>query len=176
MNRALLVIDVQNDFVGGSLGSEYAKETVVPNILKLIKEFNRNDRFATLDTHSDENYLQTQEGKNLPVKHCIRDTEGHKIVKELNRYILNDSWHRLEKNAFGARYMDFYNLLRNNYDEIHICGLVTDICVVSNTLILKSVFPETKIIVHESCCGGTSKEAHDAAIAVMRSCQVTIEE
>ena len=173
MDKALLIIDVQNDFVSGSLGSEYAQNTVVPNIKNLISEFSRSNRFATLDTHDNDKYLETPEGKKLPVKHCIEDTEGHNIVKELNRYILNDSYHRIIKKTFGAKPIELYNdFLR--YDEIHICGLCTDICVVSNVLILKAIFPEKTIIVHENCCGGTSKEAHDAAITVMKSCQIDI--
>lgn len=176
MSKALLIIDVQNDFVTGSLGSEYARDVVVPNILNLIKEFDRRDRFATLDTHFDKTYPETQEGKKLPIKHCIEDTKGHKIAKELNRYILNDSNHRIEKYTFGAPQMVLYNVFYEQYEEIHICGLVTDICVVSNALILKSLYPNSRIVVHESCCGGTSKEAHDAAITVMKSCQIDIEE
>ena len=173
MNKALLIIDVQNDFVSGSLGSKYAQSAIVPNIKNLIPEFNRDDRFATLDTHDNNKYMETQEGKKLPVKHCIEDTEGHNIVKELNRYILNDSHHRIIKKTFGADPMELYNdFLR--YDEIHICGLCTDICVVSNALILKALFPEKMIIVHGNCCGGTSKETHDAAIATMKSCQIDI--
>ena len=174
VKKALLIVDVQNDFVTGSLGSEYAKDVVVPNIKNLISGFSRGDRFATLDTHDNDKYLETQEGKKLPVKHCIEDTEGHNIVKELNRYILNDSHHRIIKRTFGAKSMELYNdFLR--YDEIHICGLCTDICVVSNALILKALFPEKRIIIHENCCGGTSNVAHMAALTVMKSCQIDIE-
>lgn len=177
MRKVLLIIDVQNDFVTGSLGSEYAKDVVVPNIKKLIPEFKQQDRFATLDIHFDDSYLESQEGRNLPIKHCIFGTNGCKIVKELNRYILTDCAHRIIKFNFGAKSIDLYNSFSYSIglpDEIHICGLVTDICVISNALILKSIFPERKIIVHESCCGGTSKEAHDAAIKVMKSCQIDI--
>ena len=183
MKKALLIIDVQNDFVTGSLGSEYARDVVVPNIVELAKQFNKKDIYFTLDTHG-ENYLLTQEGIKLPIKHCIVGTEGHRLVKELDKFILkgqlNKALHIIVKDRFGAFQTDFYNMfykpyMNIGYDEIHICGLVTDICVISNALILKSTFPWIKIVVHENCCGGTSKEAHDAAILVMKSCQIDIE-
>lgn len=180
--KALLIIDAQNDFVTGSLGSEYAKDVVIPNVIELTKQFDKEDIYFTLDTHFDENYLETQEGKKLPIKHCILGTKGHKLVKELDDLIIDGRYrsvHTIIKDRFGAFPIQLYTTFCTGnlyYDEIHICGLVTDICVITNTLIIKSIFPEIRIVVHENCCGGTSKEAHDAAIKVMKSCQIDIEE
>ena len=174
MNKALLIIDVQNDFVTGSLGSEYARDVVVPNILKLASEFDPRDIFTTLDTHT-EDYLNTQEGKKLPIKHCIVNTDGCDLIPEIENLIKGENFfHKIHKETFGID-RDFILDVLDYCDEIHICGLVTDICVISNALIIKSTLPEIRIVVHENCCGGTSKEAHDAAILVMKSCQIDIE-
>ena len=177
MDKALLIIDVQNDFVTGSLGSEYAEKAVVPNIVKLCEEFNSSDIYATLDTHFSD-YNETLEGKKLPVAHCISGTKGHELVEELQKILCKDSYldrisHIILKGTFGAP-NDILSDTFNRYDEIHICGLCTDICVVSNALILRALFPNKPIIVHENCCGGTSKKAHDAAIITMKSCQIDI--
>lgn len=170
MKKALLIVDVQNDFVSGSLGSEYAQEVVVPNVLALAKQFNAEDIYATMDTHY-ESYLSTPEGKKLPVEHCISGTTGHELVASVNKLIAD--YHRIYKLTFGASPIALAYLFKE-YDEIHVCGLCTDICVVSNVLILKALFPDKNIIVHENACGGTSKENHDAAITTMKSCQVDI--
>jgi len=177
-DKALLIIDVQNDFVTGSLGSEYAKNVVVPNVVKLGREFG-TDIFITMDTH-DSDYLETLEGKKLPVSHCIFGTPGHELVPEIEDLIADAFSHFLPmlshiivKNTFGAEQKILTESFES-YDEIHICGLCTDICVVSNALILRALFPNKIIVVHENCCGGTSKEAHDAAIKVMKSCQIDI--
>jgi len=173
-NKALIVIDEQVDFVTGTLGSKYAEKTVVPNTVELIKQFPKTDVYATQDTHYPE-YWTTLEGKKLPVQHCMAGTYGHKLVPELRDLILDDPLHRITKITFGAN-MDILLSVFMNYDELHICGLCTDICVVSNALILRALFPDKPIILHESCCGGTTKEAHDAAVMVMRSCQIDISE
>lgn len=170
MDKALLIIDVQNDFVSGSLGSEYAQNTVVPNVVKLIEEFPTKNIYATLDTHL-WNYAETQEGKKLPVEHCIAGTWGNQLVDEIKDKIPEE--HQIFKYTFGANPEELKRLLRD-YSEIHVCGLCTDICVVSNALILKALFKEKKIIIHENACGGTTKENHDAAIVTMKCCQVDI--
>lgn len=173
-NKALLVIDEQVDFVTGTLGSKYAENTVVPNTVQLIKQFPKTDIYATQDTHFSE-YFTTLEGKKLPVQHCMAGTSGHELVPELKDLIFDDPLHQIKKVTFGAN-MDILLSIFMNYEEIHLCGLCTDICVVSNALILRALFPNKTIILHESCCGGTSKEAHDAAVTVMRSCQIDISE
>lgn len=170
MKKMLLIVDVQNDFVSGSLGSEYAQTVVAPNVIDLAKQFNKSDIFATMDTH-EENYLDTSEGKKLPVKHCIKNTWGHDLISELEPFV--ERTHCLLKNTFGYNPYTLSRLF-TDYDEIHICGLCTDICVVSNALILKASNPDKKIIIHANACGGTSKENHDAAIQVMKSCQLDI--
>ena len=173
-NKALIIVDEQVDFVTGSLGSKYAEKEVVPNTVKLIQQFPKTDVYATQDTHYQE-YWTSLEGKKLPVQHCMAGTEGHNLVPELRDLVLDDPLHRIKKVTFGAN-MDILLSIFMNYDEIHICGLCTDICVVSNALILRALFPNKVIVLHESCCGGTTKEAHDAAVTVMRSCQIDISE
>lgn len=176
IKKALLIVDVQNDFVTGSLGSEYAKDVVVPNIVELAKQFKKEDIYATMDTHF-HGYLKTQEGQRLPVEHCISGTWGHNLVPEIDALVYNVlAYNRIIKLVFGMDRDKMFNLFKD-YDEVHICGLVTDICVVTNALGFKSNshLDHIRIIVHENCCGGTSKEAHDAAITVMKSCQIDIE-
>ena len=178
-DKALLVVDVQNDFVTGSLGSEYANKVVVPNVVKLIEEFGE-DSFVTLDTHNPD-YLETFEGKKLPVEHCIIHTPGHKLVPEVEKAfekIFSNNLaalvlHIILKETFGADQEELVDSFED-YKEIHICGLCTDICVVSNALILRALFPDKTIVVHADACGGTSKEAHEAALTVMKSCQIDI--
>lgn len=123
----------------------------------------------TLDTHY-EDYLETFEGKNLPVSHCIRGTKGWDIIPELVS-IAPISAHKVYKNTFGY---SGWNFLRGDI-EFHVCGLCTDICVVSNVLALRMFFPNSCIIVDSDCCAGTSEKAHEAALEVMKSCQVEIE-
>ena len=173
--KALLIVDVQNDFVTGSLGSEYAKDVVVPNIVELAKQFDKGDVYVTYDTHED-NYLDTQEGQRLPVKHCIKHTKGWELAPEIDdiidhHYIFNE----IIKSHFGVSSGVLWSVFKY-YDEVHICGLCTDICVIANALGFKSHkgLSTIKVIVHENCCGGTSKEAHDAAITVMKSCQIDV--
>ena len=175
IKKALLIVDVQNDFVTGSLGSEYARDTVVPNIVELAKQFDKKDIYATLDTHF-HGYLKTQEGKRLPVEHCISGTEGHNLVPEIEDKVINDYTHRITKLVFGTSPDVLFDRFKG-YNEVHICGLVTDICVIANALGFKSHthLDHIRVVVHENCCGGTSKEAHDAAIRVMKSCQIDIE-
>ena len=165
--KTLIVIDMQNDFITGSLGSKDA-QAIVPIIAKKIKkqQADGGEIIFTLDTHG-ENYLETLEGKSLPVKHCIKGTHGH----ELSTALGSGKADLIEKSTFG----NFkWNLSVKDGDELELCGLCTDICVVSNALILRSKFPNSKIIVDSAACAGTSKEAHEAALTVMRSCQIEV--
>ena len=167
--RALIVVDVQNDFVTGSLGSEEAVSKI-PKISKRIADYVASGDIVvfTKDTH-DENYLNTAEGRKLPYPHCIKNTEGWNICKEV---YLEDA-DVLEKPTFGycgwKKYFDLDKL-----DSIELIGFCTDICVISNALILKATFPNIDIFVNESCCAGTTTEQHNNAISVMRSCQIEI--
>lgn len=175
IKKTLLIVDVQNDFVTGSLGSEYARDVVVPNIVELAKQFDKEDIYTTQDTHFS-NYLKTQEGQRLPIEHCISGTDGCKLVPEIDSLVIDDYKHRLIKTVFGLN-SDALLTIFHGYQEVHICGLCTDICVVSNALGFKSHshLNRVRVVVHENCCGGTSKEAHDTAIRVMKSCQIDIE-
>ena len=168
--KALLVVDMQNDFVTGSLGTDEAV-TIVSNVNEKIKKsIDENyDLFFTLDTHHN-NYLDTLEGKHLPVKHCIEGTWGHEIVDSLKPYI-NNAKKVFIKDGFG--YINIANELKD-YDEITIIGLCTDICVITQAILLKSALKNTEIYVDEKCCAGVTRELHEAAIKTMASCQINI--
>ena len=172
--KVLVVIDVQNDFVTGSLGSAAAVE-VIPNICKKIEDFD-GGIIVTQDTHDSE-YLKTQEGHNLPIVHCIEDTWGHNIERDvffalIHGYVL----HVINKTIFGANVLPSVVTRTTTEDlkEIIVIGLVTDICVITNVLLLKTFFPELTITVDASCCAGTTPENHAAALQVMRSCQINV--
>lgn len=176
MKRTLIVIDMQNDFVTGPLGTEKAR-AIVPNIKAKIDEYIRNgdEVIFTRDTH-DEDYLNTNEGKYLPVPHCIDTTEGWQVIPELD---IPECEH-IDKPTFGWpfwRYIRDWNSgihYARYFDEIELAGVCTDICVVSNALILKSMYPQSKITVDASCCAGVTPETHKAALTVMKSCQIEV--
>lgn len=165
--KTLIVIDMQNDFVTGSLGTNEAQH-IVPNVKKKLEEYyERGDQvFFTRDTHS-KNYLQTLEGKKLPVEHCIEGTKGWEIVSDLP---MDKDAMIINKTSFGFSGWHLYSL----GNEIEIIGLCTDICVISNALILKAKFPDSEIYVDASCCAGTTPELHSKALDVMKSCQVNV--
>ena len=172
--KVLIVIDVQNDFVTGSLGTPEAQE-VVPDIIRKVNEYSeRGDMIIfTADTHHDD-YLNTQEGKKLPVPHCIAGTRGWNFVPELDT---NESYTSSTMKKIYIKEQFGYNwnkLSWLNVYDIEIIGLVTDICVVSNALILKAAFPENEITVDASCCAGSTPERHRAALEVMKSCQINV--
>ena len=166
--KYLIVVDMQNDFITGSLGSKHA-EKIVPDVVKKVKNFAGKVIF-TRDTHFVD-YMQTQEGKKLPVQHCIKDTDGWQICDELKDYA-NDV---VDKITFGS--IDLPGMLKDygdEIDEIELCGLCTDICVISNAIILKANFPETKIIIDGKCCAGVSAESHKTALEAMKAVQIEI--
>ena len=168
--KYLIVVDMQVDFITGSLGSK-AAESIVPKVVDTVKNFAGRVVF-TRDTHA-EDYLQTQEGQNLPIMHCIKDTEGWQICPELAPYAENV----LDKVCFGS--MNLPQVLKEfgePIEEIELCGLCTDICVISNAMILKSAFPEVKISVDASCCAGVTPESHNTALNAMKAVQITIKE
>jgi len=170
MTKMLIVVDMQNDFVTGALGSEQARN-IVPNVRKKIEMYRvRGDKVLfTRDTHSDD-YLETQEGRNLPIVHCIRGTIGHEIVPELD----TKGDELFDKTTFGSTALAERLAIEGGFEEIELCGLCSDICVVSNALILKARFPETKVTVDALCCAGVTEESHKAALLTMRMCQVNI--
>lgn len=170
----LIVVDVQNDFVTGSLGSKEA-ENIIPHVLHRVNNFKGNI-FFTKDTHSEE-YLSTQEGKKLPVEHCIKGTKGWELIDELEQLREERNLTVYEKNTFGS--IELAEALRKEYNEngiksVELIGLCTDICVVSNALLLKAVLPEVPIYVSASCCAGVTPDSHQAALETMKSCQINI--
>lgn len=173
MKHILIVVDIQKDFVDGALGTAEAV-AMVGNAAKKIKEFN-GDIFLTYDTHF-ENYMETAEGGKLPVPHCIKGTEGWEIDKNIAKALEGKDFTKVEKLTFGST--ELSNLVRkavgNEDFDITLIGLCTDICVVSNALILKANFPENEIYVDATCCAGVTCETHNAALTTMKMCQINI--
>ncbi len=165
MKKTLIVVDMQKDFVDGSLGTKEAVG-ILENVKNKIEEYKKNgdEIIFTRDTHQ-ENYLSTNEGKHLPVIHCIEGTPGWEIYEGL--YV--DGCEIINKPSFG-----YTGWNRYSFDEVELIGLCTDICVISNALIVKALFPEIRVSVDESCCAGVTPQKHAAAIETMRSCQVEI--
>lgn len=173
MKNVLVVVDMQKDFVDGALGSKEAV-AIVPAAVKKIEGF-EGEIFATFDTHF-ENYMNTAEGKKLPVPHCIKGTEGWDLNAEIKKALAAKRYTAVEKKTFGS--VDLPGLIRKAVGEapftIEVIGLCTDICVVSNALILKASFPEAPISVDAACCAGVTPEKHEAALETMRSCQIDV--
>ena len=173
MKRFLVVVDTQKDFVDGALGSGDAV-AIVPGVVEKIKSFD-GEIFVTLDTHFD-NYPETAEGKKLPVLHCIKGTDGWQLDKNVASALADREYTAVEKPTFGS--LELPRLIEAASDgddfSIEIIGLCTDICVVSNALVLKANFPEMPISVEADCCAGVTPQAHEAALATMRSCQIDV--
>ena len=167
MKKIIVVVDVQNDFVDGSLGTKEAQE-MLPRLTAKLTDTDA-DLIFTMDTHGKD-YLATQEGKNLPVEHCIKNTHGWKIVDSLSPFV-KKARAVVEKPVFGS--LDLPKLVEEA-DEVELVGLCTDICVISNALILKAAYPEMKVAVDSSCCAGVTPKSHDEALAVMKMCQVEV--
>ena len=170
--KILVVIDMQNDFINGSLGTDEA-QAIVDNVVNKIKEYEPINIYATRDTHK-ENYLETSEGKSLPVVHCVKDTYGWQIRAEIAKVMSEAKI--VDKPTFGSTDLADILYARNDKKEIEIelVGLCTDICVVSNALLLKAKMPEVKISVDSSCCAGVTPETHKAALDTMKMCQIVI--
>lgn len=164
----LIVVDMQNDFIDGALGTREAV-AIVPYVKKLIENFEGKVLF-TRDTHF-ENYMDTQEGQNLPVKHCVKDTEGWQIRKELEQMRRTEA---IDKVTFGSS--DLVKVLEKeeNIGSITFCGLCTDICVISNVMVTKAFFPEIPLIVDAAGCAGVTPESHKNALQAMKVCQVKV--
>lgn len=174
--KIVVVVDVQNDFVDGVLGSPEAV-TAMKSIIDRLMQVRKEDFVIfTRDTHG-EHYLDTQEGKNLPVPHCIYRTEGWQIADFVDDIVLHEQRMYINKPIFGS-----YNLINaiadqidmTSVDEVELFGFCTDICVISNALMIKSAFPEVKVKVNAECCAGVTPAKHEAALEVMRSCQIEI--
>ena len=173
MKRFLVVVDMQKDFVDGALGSGEAV-AVVPAVVKKIKAFD-GEIFVTCDTHF-KNYMDTQEGKFLPVPHCVKGTAGWQLDKDVATALSEKAYTPVEKITFGSTALP--ELIGRSAGEepfsVELIGLCTDICVVSNALLLKARFPEAPISVDAACCAGVTPEKHAAALETMRSCQITV--
>lgn len=195
--KLLIIVDMQNDFIDGSLGTPEAK-AIIPNVIKKIENWDEKI-VCTLDTHY-EDYLSTMEGRKLPVKHCIKDTYGWEIpIRIAHTMDANENAACIYKSNFGAVgllanialcpehpnkerlqvteniepfFDNFINI--GPLSEIQLIGLCTDICVVSNALIAKAFFPEVPIVVDASCCAGTTPENHKAALQIMKCCQIDV--
>ena len=174
MKKILIVVDMQNDFIDGSLGTKEA-ESIVDHV---VEEINKDYSLviATRDTHP-ENYLKTNEGKHLPVKHCIKNSEGWQIRPEVFEAIEAKEYLVIDKPTFGSEKLVEILKKINEEEEIEtitLIGLCTDICVVSNALLVKAAFPEKRIEVKENCCAGVTPQSHEAALTTMKMCQVEV--
>ena len=172
MKKILIVIDMQNDFIDMALGTKEAA-AIVDQVKEKIRSYPAEDIIATMDTHGT-NYMETQEGKNLPVEHCIKGTEGWKIRPDIQELLKGAKI--FEKPTFGSMAMAEYirELSEKEELELEMVGLCTDICVVSNALLLKAAMPEIRISVDADCCAGVTPEKHLAALETMRSCQIYV--
>lgn len=175
MKQFLVVVDMQKDFVDGALGTKEAV-AIVPAATAKIRNFS-GDIFVTYDTHF-ENYMDTAEGRKLPVPHCIRGTAGWQLDKDVQSALADKEYIPVEKITFGS--VDLPGMIENAAGgedfTVELIGLCTDICVVSNALLLKAHFPEKEILVDAACCAGVTPATHEAALATMKCCQIQIKE
>ena len=173
MQEILVVVDMQNDFVTGPLGTPEAR-TILPKVAEKVKNFPGRVLF-TRDTH-EENYLESREGKALPVPHCIRGTRGWEICPELETLRKEEP---VDKPTFGSTGLGEVLRAADQYGEkigrITLVGVCTDICVISNALLLRAFLPEAEIAVDAACCAGVTPESHQTALRAMKACQITIE-
>ena len=164
---------MQKDFVDGALGTKEAV-AIVDNVAEKIKNFD-GEIFVTYDTHF-EDYMETSEGKNLPVPHCIKDTEGWQLNEKVAEALKDKEYTAIEKITFGS--VDLPDFVEERTEgenfSAELIGLCTDICVVSNALLLKANFPEAEISVDSSCCAGVTPESHEAALKIMKSCLINV--
>lgn len=168
--NVLVVVDMQKDFIDGALGTKEAV-AIVDKVAGLVRGFDGEVLF-TRDTHH-ENYLQTQEGKKLPVVHCIEGTDGWKLDKKLEALRLDDR-KVFDKPTFGSMELAAYLQTLKALESVTLVGLCTDICVISNALLIKAALPEVAVSVVESCCAGVTPESHQNALAAMKMCQIEI--
>lgn len=173
MKHFLIVVDMQKDFVDGALGTAEAV-AIVPNVMDKILSF-EGQIFATLDTHA-ANYMETAEGKKLPVPHCIKGTPGWQLDDQVAAALEQKGYTPVEKITFGSVLLPrlIYQAAGGEAFTLELIGLCTDICVVSNALLLKANFPEVPIRVDSSCCAGVSPATHQAALDTMRCCQIEV--
>ncbi len=171
MKKIIVVVDMQNDFINGSLGTKEAQEMLprLKNKLQQAADSGSAELIFTMDTHG-ENYLSTQEGKNLPIEHCIKGSHGWEITPELQDFV-RQAKAVVEKPTFGSLALP---KLLGDADEVELVGLCTDICVISNALLIKAAYPEVQISVDANCCAGVTPESHRNALAAMKMCQIKV--
>ena len=170
--KLLLVIDMQNDFINGSLGTKEAG-AIIDKVAAKIDTW-KGSIIATQDTHYAESYLHSREGKYLPVEHCIQDSFGWQINSKIKKVLDKKYASIISKNYFASTFVIPELIKKLNVNHIEIIGLCTDVCVISNALYLKSIFPELDIAVDSNCCAGVTPETHNAALQVMKMCQIDI--
>ncbi|NBJ93174.1 cysteine hydrolase family protein [Parablautia muri] len=172
MQKILVVIDMQNDFINGSLGTVEA-QGIVKNVVEKIRSYQGCKVFATRDTHGSD-YLETLEGKHLPVSHCIKGTKGWEIQQEVADALLEVGAEVIDKGTFGSNALadQLYEAAGSEESEIELVGLCTDICVISNGLLIKAKLPQVPVKVDPDCCAGVTKESHEAALLTMKMCQI----
>lgn len=180
--KILIVVDMQNDFISGSLGTKEA-ETIVPNVIDKINKSKGQLILFTKDTHKAD-YLNTKEGKMLPIEHCIENTEGWYINEDILKAWLNNKNtivvsnldnNTFTKNTFGSTHLAQYiKNIEKGIESVEIIGLCTDICVLSNAIIIKAYIPEVEIIVDASCCAGVNPESHNNALKAMKMCHINV--
>lgn len=184
MEKVLIVVDMQNDFVSGSLGTPEA-QAIVSNVRRKVESAKKKGYkiIFTRDTHQ-ANYLDTSEGKKLPVEHCIENTWGWEIIDELD----TENCRVINKPTFGYKewesilsvanaehnFFDSYTVSIETPKSIEVIGLCTDICVIANCIILKTLYPDAEITVNAKCCAGVTPESHEAALKVMKMCQINV--
>lgn len=175
MKRLLVVVDMQHDFIDGALGTMEAVQ-IVPNVIEKIKQ-HEGPIIATRDTH-DSDYLDTQEGRNLPVVHCVKDTYGWQLQDDIAMLVEEREGRIIDKPSFGS--VEVGEVIsgmfdKGEIDEVEFVGLCTDICVISNSMIVKAYAKELPVYVDASCCAGVTKESHCNALEAMKMCQIVIE-
>lgn len=172
MRNVLVVVDMQKDFVDGALGSEEAL-AIVDNVVRKIITF-EGEIIVTYDTHYD-NYLNTREGRYLPVPHCIKDTDGWQLNDLVQAALKDRTYRTIYKPTFGSvELVDLLSECDEKSTAVTLIGLCTDICVVSNAMLLKNHYPEMHILVDASCCAGVTVESHNAALTTMKMCQIEV--
>ena len=174
--KVLVVVDYQQDFVIGSLGFKKAEE-LDSIICDKIKRYKDHQIFYTLDTHGDE-YLKSQEGKSLPIKHCIKGTEGHKVFGETRTCLHEARAQPLEKRSFGIHPQELHEQCFDFYEDelesIELVGIATNICLISNAIVLKTLYPEVQIIVDAKACASPDQDLHNKALDVLEGLQVVV--
>lgn len=173
MKKILVVVDMQKDFVDGALGTAEAVQ-IVGNVVEKINSFD-GEIIVTYDTHF-ENYLNTSEGEKLPVEHCIKGTAGWNLDSDVQSALKNRKYRTVEKLTFGSVELPAIvgEITKGEEFSVELVGLCTDICVVSNALILKASYPEVSITVDSSCCAGVTPETHNSALTTMKMCQINV--